>query len=131
MMILAVLAQVAIAPVALAPLVLDLGELPQQTLQSGHCVTFLWTRTEPPRRVAMADETARTLRIVRGRKSLDLASAGQGLYAIEGLSITLDLDIADREGVTNGAIINQGAMRVEEAGKDSVVVPVGGIRACQ
>lgn len=125
MILLAVLAQM-----AMPSLVLDLGELPPQTLIPGRCVTVLWTRTEPPRRVAMADEAAQTLRIVQAGKSVDLPSTGKARYAGSGLAITLDLDIVEREGLTSGAIINQGAMRVDTLGKDSVVVPVGGIRAC-
>lgn len=120
-----------LAVLSLAPLALDLAELPQQTLEPGRCVTFLWTRTEPPRRVAMADETARTLRIVQGGKPVDLPATGEASYGGAALSITLDLDISQRGGVTDGAIIEQGAMRVEAAGRDSVVVPVGGIRACR
>ena len=116
---------------ALILLPFDLGELPQQTLQPGRCVMVLWTRTEPPRRVAMADETARTLRIVQAGKPVDLAATGEASYAGGGLTITLDLDMSQRGGVTDGAIIEQGAMRVEAAGRDSVVVPVGGIRACR
>ena len=42
------------------------------------------------------------------------------------LRITLDLDV----GTGGDAIVRQGAMRVEEAGQDAVVVPVGGLRGC-
>ncbi len=127
MMLLAFLAQAALAQSAAA---LPLGELPQQKLVPGQCVIFLWTRSEPPRRIAMADETARTLRIVYAGKPLDLAATGPFSYANAQVDIRLDLDIQERDGMTDGAIINQGALRLDRAGKDSLVVPVGGIRAC-
>jgi hypothetical protein len=122
MILLAILAQTGLS--------LPLGELPPQKLAPGRCVTFLWTRTEPPMRIAMADEAARTLRVSHAGKPADLAATGPSSYASERIGIVLDLDITEREGMTEGAIISQGALRVDEPGRDSVVVPVGGIRAC-
>jgi len=125
MIMLALLAQA-----TLSQATLPLSELPTQKLSPGRCVTFLWTRTEPPLRIAMTDETARTLRVVHAGKLLDLAATGPMSYASSQLAISLDLDIQEREGMTDGAIINQGSLRLDEPGKDSIVVPVGGIRAC-
>jgi len=126
MMMLALLAQTAIA-LSLP----DFNELPQQKLTAGRCVIFLWTRSEPPRRIAMADEAAKTLLVHYRGKPLLLPSTGTGSYGSSALSITLDLDIVGREGLSDGAIVSQGSLRVDQAAKDSMVVPVGGIRGCQ
>lgn len=126
MMLLALLAQTAIS-LSLP----DFNELPPQKLIAGRCVIFLWTRSEPPRRIAMADETARTLLVHYRGKPLLLPSTGTGSYAVGSLSITLDLDIVGREGLTEGAIVSQGSLRVDQTDRDSNVVPVGGIRGCQ
>jgi hypothetical protein len=126
MILLALLAQAA----ASMPLA-DFAELPPQKLSGSGCVIFLWTKGKPPRRIAMADETARTLLVQYRGRPLQLASTGPTSYASTSLSITLDLDIVGREGLSEGALISQGSMRVEEPGKDSSVVPVGGIRGCQ
>lgn len=122
----------ATAAVQAAPFTLE--ELPTQKAMPGRCVTFLWTRNTPPLRIAMIDESAGTLRIKTNGKERDLARAapaGVARYADTELSITLNLDIEARDGLAGGAVVEQGSARIEQPGQDALVVPVGGIRACQ
>lgn len=110
---------------------LPLEELPQQKLEPGRCVAFLWTRTTPPLRIAMIDETTATLRISMDRKQRELAQEQPGYYAAPDIRIRVDLDFAPGSTIPAGEIIRQGAIRIEQPGKDTLVMPVGGVRACQ
>jgi hypothetical protein len=111
-------------------LALALGELPQQSVAPGRCVLFLWSRTEPPRRVAMVDESAATLRLMLDGKPMDLARIEPGRYAAGPLAATLSADFVDRPGMAPGSAIAEGALRLEQAGEDALVTPVGGLRSC-
>jgi len=115
----------------LMPVALGLTELPPQKLAPGRCVAFLWTRSETPVRLAMIDESAQILRMARGRQTLDMARVSPGIYAGHGMTVTVNLQFAERQGLTNGALIDAGVMRFDVAGQDSISLPVGGMRACQ
>jgi hypothetical protein len=115
----------------MAPALLGLTELPQQRLTPGRCVTFLWTRTEAPVRLAMLDETAQTMRLRRGRQMFDIARQGADFYAGHGYRVTVTLDYGQGQQIQGGNIVESGAMRIEADEGDAVVVPVGGMRACQ
>ena len=46
--------------------------------------------------------------------------------------MTVVLDFAPSPGITNGAIIDSGSMRIEQlAGGETMSFPVGGMRSCQ
>ncbi|MBS3961121.1 MAG: hypothetical protein KGZ61_04705 [Sandarakinorhabdus sp.] len=115
----------------LMPVALGFTELPQQRLAQGSCAAFLWTRTEAPVRIAMIDESALTLRLARGKRILDIARTGPGTYAGHGMTVKLNLEFVERQGLSDGALIESGVMRFDIAGQDSVSIPVGGIRACR
>lgn len=115
----------------LAPALLGLSELPPQKLVRGRCVTFLWTRTETPVRIAMVDEMARTMRLNRGRQMVDIAQQAPNFYAGHGYMVTLTLGFTEREGLAGGTLVDGGVMRIEVPSGEAVVVPVGGMRACQ
>jgi hypothetical protein len=119
---------IALAAAALAASAFNLGELPAQKLEPGRCVTFLWARTNPPRRVAMLSEAPQSLRVFHNRRVVDLPPAAEFLsFASTELIITLSLELTERGGGT----VSEGALRLEEPGRDVIVVPVAGIRACQ
>lgn len=123
-----------IAAAAIQASQFPLEELPTQQAMPGRCVIFLWTRNDPPLRVAMIDESAGTLRLKMNGKQQDLTRPDvtrPTRYAMAGMAITLDLDLEQRAGMAGGAVIEQGSMRLEQADRDGFVVPVGGIRACQ
>jgi hypothetical protein len=109
---------------------LGVSQLPPQKLVPGRCVVFLWTRSETPVRFAMLDESARSLRIVRGKQQIDLPQTAPETYAGAGLSVSVRLEISERAGLTSGALVDSGVVRFDVPGKDSEAFPVGGIRAC-
>lgn len=120
----------------LSATLMGLTELPPQAAAPGRCRVFLWTRSEPPLRIAMIDETARTMRLARGKQLLDLAETPPGVYGGHGYRIAANLAFAQGGQIQNGQIIESGALRIEQldasgapAG-DTLVVPVGGMRGC-
>ena len=115
----------------LTPLALGLTQLPEQKLIPGRCVAFLWTRSETPVRIAMVDESAQFLRLARGRQILDIARVSPGIYAGHGMTVTLNLEFAERQGLTDGSLVESGVMRFDRPGQDSIALPVGGMRACR
>lgn len=115
------------ATLALAASALNLGELPPQRLEPGRCVTFLWARTNPPRRVAMLTEAPRSLRVVHNRRVVDLPPGAEFTsFASADLIITLTVELTERAGGS----VAEGALRLEEPGQDAIVVPVAGLRTC-
>ncbi|MGQ5702427.1 hypothetical protein ACUJ46_10295 [Sandaracinobacteroides sp. A072] len=116
---------------ALVVAALGLGEIPPQKMASGRCVTFLWTRSEPQIRIAMVDESVGVLRMRRNGRVIDLRQTAPTRYAGHGLNVTVSVDYEQREGLSAGAVVESGALRVEAEGRDAIVVPVGGMRACQ
>lgn len=116
---------------ALAAGLLGLTDLPPQPYEKGRCRTFLWTRSEAPVRLAMIDEQTRTIRLRRGKQMFDIAMTGPNQYAGHGYRITLTLEYGKPGDIQNGSMVESGAMRIEQiAGGESMVVPVGGMRAC-
>lgn len=122
-----------LATAALVATQFPLEELPTQDARPGHCLTFLWTRAAPPLRIAMIDESARILRIRTNGKQHDLTHADPArpnVYSGAGMSITTDLEFGERTNLAS-SIVEQGALRIEQPGKDSFVVAVGGARSCK
>ena len=120
-----------LAALALSVASLGLSDLPQQKLEPGQCVTMLWSRGQPPMRIAMVDDKAQTLRLRRNRKDVLLAATGPTSYAGDGLTIALDLSFRKTEGITDGAVIDSGSMEITDAAGEALILPVGGMRACR
>ena len=116
-----------------AATVLGLTELPPQKPVPGRCLSFLWVKTTPPLRLAMIDETARTMRMRKGKQMFDIAEIAPGQYGGHGYRVTVVLNYAPSPGITNGAIIDNGSMRIEQLqpGGEVMSFPVGGMRSCQ
>ncbi|BBE34241.1 hypothetical protein [Sphingosinicella microcystinivorans] len=118
-----------------------LAELPQQDLQQGQCGMALWQRTEPARRIAFVLDEPATIRIVDDGKVIVLArTASEGdpvvrhapvqRFAGAGHSVTIDVRMEQREGLTAGAIIPEGTLTSQSA-RGSVVLPVFGLIGCR
>jgi hypothetical protein len=107
-----------------------LAELPPQPFPAGSgCAIFLWTRTEPPKRIAMLAERTAVLRIMPGKAPVDLArTAEPGVYANQSLRVTLDIAILPDAALAGGDVVG-GAVRLEAGGEEQIM-PVGGLRAC-
>ena len=118
---------------AAAATLLGLTELPPQAPAPGRCRVFLWAKTETPFRIAMLDESSQTLRLRKGKQMFDIAEIAPGQYGGHGYRVTVVLNYAPSPGITNGAIIDNGSMRIEQLqpGGEVMSFPVGGMRSCQ
>ncbi len=120
-----------IALALLAAATLGLGELPPQPMPPGKCLTFLWSKTEPPLRFAMIDEAGGFVRVVLNGRPLDAPRTAPGTYALpDGTTLYVDIILVTRAGLVDGNIVESGSVRLEAPGKDATIVPVGGIRGC-
>ncbi|WP_448585954.1 hypothetical protein [Thermaurantiacus sp.] len=108
-----------------------LAELPPQPFPPGMgCAIFLWTRTEPPKRIAMLAERPAVLRVMPGRAPVDLPRGAEpGSYTNGKLKVTLDIAILPEAGFGGSDVVG-GAMRVETADGEEQILAVGGLRAC-
>lgn len=111
----------------LAVATLALGELPPQPMPEGSgCAIFLWTRSEPPRRIAMVSELRATVRIQWAGQTLELARTGDGRFTGAGITVGLDLSLdSDPSGT-----VATGILRITPEAGEEHVIPVGGLRGC-
>lgn len=104
-----------------------LGELPPQPMPQGSgCAIFLWTRGEPPKRIAMLSEQRATVRIVWEGRTLELPRAGDGQFTGSGVTVGLDIELLNDPG---GSIAT-GVIRLVPDGGEEHFIPVGGLRGC-
>mgnify|MGYP005836511603 CR=1 FL=1 len=115
----------------LAAALLPLAELPPQPFPPGSgCAIFLWTRAEPPKRIAMLSERNERLKVMIGKSAVELARLGEpGSYGAEGLRIRLDLRLDPGQPMGAGGVV-AGVMRIERANEEELALAVGGLRAC-
>lgn len=120
---------------------LPLGTLPPQALPAKGCAAFLWTIGDSPVLVAMAGADPARLRVSLGGAITDLARTaqhGEGSYGFAGTAeyrgaaatATLDMTIAERADIKDGAGVPSATLRVDRDGQDSIVIPLAGLIGC-
>ncbi|QDZ09131.1 hypothetical protein FPZ24_10005 [Sphingomonas panacisoli] len=133
-------------PPAPAPIVasvdgLPIGVVPKQDLPSKGCAAYLWTRGPSQAMIAMAVADPATIRLTIDGKVQDFAMTtqnGTGGYGFSqtteyrggDVTATLEMTIATETGMTGGARIGDATLRIDRPGRDSVVVPAGGLIGC-
>ncbi len=134
MILLALLIQAAAAP--------TLGAIGTQQLPANGCAAYLWSASDR-RLVAMASADPAQLRIaLDGKVPVELPRVGQhgeggfGLAASTDyrggeVAATLDLTIAARADLKDGATVPQATLRIDQAGRDTVIVPLAGLIGCR
>lgn len=120
---------------------LPLDVLPKQQMPVTGCSAYLWTATEQRTLVAMAAAEPAHLRVSLDGAIVDLPRTAQrgainfGLsdstdYAAPGIRATLDVRIETRGDLVKGAVVRDGALRIDRDSKDGVVVPITGLVGC-
>lgn len=120
---------------------LPIGALARQQLPAGGCAAFLWTKTPSGALIAMVTATPGQVRFAPYGMVTDLVRTSQSgggalgfaassSFAGGDLRVTIDMDVVLREDLKDGAVIQQGTLRFERDGQDSVVVPVAGLVGC-
>lgn len=134
MMILALALQAAPAP--------TLQAIGRQQLPATGCAAYLWGAADR-KLVAMASADPASLRLaLDGKPPVDLprvAQRGEGGYGLAAsadyragdIAATLDLTVATRADLKDGAAVPQATLRVEAAGRDVLIVPLGGMIGCR
>lgn len=137
MIVLALLAALQGAPSDTMPL----GALGRQALPAKGCAVFLWAPVADRPMVAMASADPAMIRLSIDGKVVDLArrseqgAGGYGFaaitdYASATLTVTLDMTIAPRADLSNGAMVPRATLRLDRQGQDTVIVPVAGLIGC-
>lgn len=118
----------------------SLGALPRQNLPAKGCAAYLWSRADR-RFVAVADAEQGSLRLSLDGKVTDavresqIGVAGYGLsertvYRAGGATVTLEIAVAPRTDLSQGAAVPDATLTVERAGGDAIVHPVAGLIGC-
>ena len=131
---------VAIVPSPL-PSDLPIAPLAGQNMPVRGCAAFLFAPGDKPVFLAQAGADPAQLRVSLGGTVTDLprtAQSGAGSFGFGGtmnyaagdVTAVLDMTIATRADLKDGAAVKDATLRIERAGQDGVVVPVVGIVAC-
>lgn len=137
-MILALLlAQTAPVPATGIPL----SAIGQQALPATGCAAYLWNIGDRSL-VAMAVAEPAQVRLAIDGKVADYARTAQNgaggfgfaattEYRGGDVTATLDLTIATRADLSAGAAVPEATLRIDRPGKDTVILPVGGLIGCR
>lgn len=117
-----------------------LAAIGKQTLPAKGCAAYLWTLSDR-QLVAMASADPARIRLSIDGKPTDFALATQsgaagfgfaGVTQYRGgdVTATLDMAIATRGDITAGATVTDASLRIDRPGRDTIVVPVGGLVGC-
>ena len=131
------------APETIMPSVdgLPIGSIAKQALPDRGCAAYLWSKTPSMALVAMATADPAAIRLTIDGKTQDFARTAQnglgGLgfsqtseYQGGDVTATLDMTITTGADLANGGKVTEATLRIDRPGKDSVIVPVGGLIGC-
>ena len=120
---------------------LPIGAIPKQDLPVKGCAAFLWTRGPSQAMIAMAIADPATIRLTIDGKVQDFAlsaQTGEGGYGFSHITeykggdvtATLDMTLVAENNLAGGARIADASLRIDRPGRDTVVVPAGGLVGC-
>jgi hypothetical protein len=120
---------------------LPIAPLPKQDLPTTGCAAYLFAPGDRPVFLALASADPAQLRVALDGKVIDLPRiaqsgtggfgfAGTAEYAAGTVKAVLDMKIAPRADLKDGAAVSDATLRIDRDGADSMVVPVAGIVAC-
>jgi hypothetical protein len=129
------------APIVASVDGLPIGALPKQNLPARGCAAYLWTRGPSQALIAMAVADPAAIRLTIDGKVQDFtlsAQNGAGGYGFShsteykggDVTATLDMTIAADNNLAGGARIGEATLRIDRAGKDSLIIPAGGLIGC-
>lgn len=121
---------------------LPLGALPPQSLPAQGCAAYLFTGGSTRALAAMAAAEPGGIRLSLDGAVMDyprVAQHGEGSvlgfapvseYRLGDVSVTLEMTIAQRADLTDGALVTGATLRIDRSEKDGIVVPLGGLIGC-
>lgn len=129
-----------VVPVADEPGALNIGALPGQALDPGECGFFLFSQRAPVQFVFFSsnldqsalmvlDEVETALTLQDGAGAAIAGQFADQTFVAPGVEVRVT--VAAGEELTNGQRLEDGRLRVRHETGWSVVIPVGGLAACQ
>ncbi|WP_394647752.1 hypothetical protein [uncultured Sphingomonas sp.] len=120
---------------------LPIGALPQQALPARGCAAYLFSTGTTRTLAAVATADPATLRLVIDGKVIDVPRTGatgtaplglnaENVYRASDLVATVNMTIELRQNLTAGAAVPSATLRLDRAGRDTVVVPLAGLVGC-
>jgi len=118
-----------------------LGAIGTQKLPAKGCGAYLWSMDAGRQLVAMATADPAQIRLAIDGKASDYAMTTQspaigfgfgGVTHYRGgdVTATLDMAVAVRADISAGATVTSATLRIDRPGRDTVVIPVGGLIGC-
>lgn len=118
------------------------GPLSPQQLRTGQCGLFLWSRDDRQNLVLFGNGARAEAKMqVAGEEVTFTRVTAEGTntlgqyprqtYERGDLLVNLSIDIQPRPNLSGGAVVPRGSLRFEQAGGWNLVLPVGGLIACQ
>ena len=118
-----------------------LGAIGKQKLPAKGCAAYLWSMDAARQLVAMASADPAQIRLTVDGKTTDYAMATQSpaigfgfggvtVYRGGDVTATLDMAVAVRADISAGATVTSATLRIDRPGRDTVVMPVGGLIGC-
>ena len=118
-----------------------LGAIGKQRLPAKGCAAYLWSMDAARQLVAMATADPAQIRLTVDGKTTDYAMATQSaaigfgfggvtVYRGGDVTATLDMAVAVRADISAGATVTSATLRIDRPGRDTVVMPVGGLIGC-
>ena len=118
-----------------------LGAIGQQKLPAKGCAAYLWSMDAGRQLVAMATADPAQIRLAIDGKTTDYAMTTQssaigfgfgGVTQYRGgdVTATLDMAVAVRADISAGATVTSATLRIDRPGRDTIVMPVGGLIGC-
>ncbi|MEQ8736716.1 MAG: hypothetical protein RIC29_17470 [Rhodospirillaceae bacterium] len=119
-----------------------IGPLRPQQLHAGQCGLFLWTRSEERELVFFGNSDRAEGKMMIADEETTYARVSAEGGAVFGqhprqtfqngdVTVTLILEIEGRANMSGGAVVPRGSLRFEQTGGWKLVLPVGGLIACQ
>lgn len=120
---------------------LPIGAIPKQDLPARGCAAYLWTASGTRALIAMVGADPARLRVsVQGKvtdldRSAQTGASGFGFperaeYGGGTLVAKLTMKVETRESISGGAVVPEGLLEIDQAGQDTVIVPVAGLIGC-
>lgn len=121
---------------------MPLQTLPPQRLAPGQCAMVLWRKSAGSPRIFMGFSEPAIARVRINGKDVDLARTDaegerafghspRQTYQGGGLTLTVDVEIDPDRGLLAGAVVPSGVLDFRQEGAASLILPVGGLIACQ
>ena len=120
---------------------LAIGGIARQSLPAKGCAAYLFSGGQTRTLVVMASADPAALRLSLDGATNDYARAtqdgpasfgfgGSTVYRGGEVTATLDMTITTRGDLTGGAVVPQATLRIDRAGKDTIILPVAGLIGC-